>query len=261
MSNGFTIPSFLINDMVWSYSRLKAYEDCPYRWYLKYILDYKEDDMFYASYGSFMHELLAQYYSRELTKDELPIRFLESFQYRVLGERPASSTVEKYIKAGVAYLSSFKPFDMNTLGVEEKVEFDIDGVNFIGFVDYVGEKDGEIYIVDHKSHDLKPRSKRKKPTQNDVEIDEMLKQLYLYSKPIKEKYGTFPTKLCFNCFKAGVVIEEPFSEAEYDNTIQWATGIINDIKNEIDFNPYIEFFKCKNICGCHDECCYWKGGD
>ena len=48
----------LIEDMVWSYSRIECFDDCPYRWYLKYISGMKESPMFYTSYGSFMHRLL-----------------------------------------------------------------------------------------------------------------------------------------------------------------------------------------------------------
>ena len=28
----------LIDDMTWSYSRVKSFEDCPYKWFLKYIV-------------------------------------------------------------------------------------------------------------------------------------------------------------------------------------------------------------------------------
>lgn len=48
----------LIDDMVWSYSRIKAFEDCPYRWYLKYIKKFHGKDMFFSSYGTFMHKLI-----------------------------------------------------------------------------------------------------------------------------------------------------------------------------------------------------------
>lgn len=46
----------LIDEMVWSYSRVRAFEDCPYRWYLKYIRHLRGKDMFFASYGTFMHK-------------------------------------------------------------------------------------------------------------------------------------------------------------------------------------------------------------
>lgn len=49
----------IIDQMTWSYSRIKAFDDCPYRWFLKYIKCEPGSEMFFASYGSFMHELNA----------------------------------------------------------------------------------------------------------------------------------------------------------------------------------------------------------
>lgn len=45
----------IIQEMTWSYSRIKAFDDCHYRWYLQYIRRLHGKDMFFASYGSFMH--------------------------------------------------------------------------------------------------------------------------------------------------------------------------------------------------------------
>ena len=52
----------LIEDMVWSYSRIKAFDDCPYRWYLKYIRHLHGKDMFFSDYGSFVHKLIELYF-------------------------------------------------------------------------------------------------------------------------------------------------------------------------------------------------------
>ena len=65
-------------------------------------------------------------------------------------------------------------------------------------------------------------------------------------------------KLCFNCFKAGTFIEEPFSETAYQEAIDWAQKSIEEIKDADDFNPYVEYFGCRYICGVSDECCYWQ---
>ena len=56
----------IIKDMTWSYSRVKAFDMCPYGWYLKYIQKIRGKDMFFSSYGSFVHKLLEQYYKGEL---------------------------------------------------------------------------------------------------------------------------------------------------------------------------------------------------
>ena len=246
----------LIEDMTWSYSRIETFSDCPYRFFLKYISNISESDRFYASYGSFIHSLIERYYKKELSKEELETEFLLGFSNNVKGVRPPQSTVDKYIKCGSEYFRNFKPFDFNMVGVEKKVSFEIDGLPFIGYIDYLGEKDGEYFVIDNKSRDLKPRSKRKKPTQKDQELDKMLRQMYIYSTAVKQEFGKFPKALCFNCFKSGIFIEEPFNIDAYNETIEWVKKNINDIKTADDFYPYLDYFACNNICGVSEECIY-----
>ena len=186
--------------------------------------------------------------------------FLRDFSREVRGERPSAKTVDKYIREAIKYFDCFSDFPFDTVAVEEKVDFTVNDKQFVGFIDYIGEKDGELYIVDNKSRALKPRSKRKNPTLNDLELDKMLRQLYLYSAAVKQKYGKFPKALCFNCFRTGVFIQETFDIDRYQEAIQWAAETINTIKNTTDFLPNIEFFGCKYICSVNNECCYWQRG-
>ena len=222
----------LIDDMVWSYSRIGSFETCPYKFFLKYISRCKETPQFYAEYGSFMHRIIEKYYRGELSKEQMQTEFLTKFSAEVKGARPNRDIVSKYMKKGSEYLGSFEPFPYEMVDVEMKVEFDVGGNKFIGFIDFLGkDENGEFVVVDNKSRDLKPRSGRKKPTVKDGELDEMLRQLYLYSAAVKEKYGKFPVKLCFNCFKAGTFIEEPFREEAYEEAVEWACKAIENIKN------------------------------
>lgn len=246
----------LIEDMVWSYSRIESFNDCPYRFFLKYISKCKDADKFYASYGSFMHKLIENYYRGILSKDEMLTEFLTGFSKNVKGTRPQESTVQKYIRCGVEYLKGFQPFKYPMVEVEKRVEFEIEGLKFVGYIDYLGEENGEYYIIDNKSRDLKPRSNREKPTVKDKELDSMLKQLYIYSAAVKQEYGKFPKALCFNCFKSGVFIEEPFREEAYNEAISWVKRSVADIKSTDDFYPNREFFSCYYICGVSDDCVY-----
>lgn len=246
----------LIEDMVWSYSRIESFNDCPYRFFLKYISKCKDADKFYASYGSFMHKLIENYYRGILSKDEMLTEFLTGFSQNVKGTRPQESTVQKYIRCGVEYLKGFQPFKYPMVEVEKRVEFEIEGLKFVGYIDYLGEENGEYYIIDNKSRDLKPRSNREKPTVKDKELDSMLRQLYIYSAAVKQEYGKFPKALCFNCFKSGVFIEEPFREEAYNEAISWVKRSVADIKSTDDFYPNREFFSCYYICGVSDDCVY-----
>lgn len=244
----------LIEDMVWSYSRADTFEDCPHRWFLRYIKGHKDIDMFYASYGKFMHKLIEQYYRGEITKEQMLRRYYADFRTEVVGYRPKESIVKSYIDGGADYLRSFSEFPFNMVDVERYVEFSIDGIPFVGYIDYVGEKDGEFYIVDNKSRNMKPRSKRKKPTKNDAEIDKMLRQLYIYSVAIEQTYGKLPKALCLNCFRSGTFIEEPFDNDAFENAKQWAVGVVRKAEQEQDFNPVMNMFGCFWICGVHNHC-------
>lgn len=250
----------LIEDMTWSYSRIKCYQDCPYRWYLQYICELEGTPKFYASYGTFMHKLLEGFYKGELSRDEMVIKFLFGFHENVLGTRPQASTVKKYIDSGVEYLKNFTPVQYDTiLDVEGQYDFTIRGIPFTGIIDLVCADKNGIFPVDHKSRALKPRSKRKKPTLSDEELDEMLRQMYLYAAAIEQKYGELPYKLCFNCFRTGEFIEEPFNKAAYEAALDWAASSIETILEHADsFPPIPEYFACWNICDVSNECCYFE---
>ena len=227
---------------------------------MKYILDMKEEPRFYASYGSFMHSLIERYYRGELTKEEMKMKFLFDFSSKVLGRRPSEKTVASYIQKGKDYLNNFEEFPFEMVAVEDVIHFDLNQTPFLAVLDYVGRGEDGLVIVDNKSRELRPRSGRKKPTKNDMEIDEMLKQLYIYSAAIKSRYGEFPKKLCFNCFKNQKFIEEEFQEDKYKEAVEWAMKMIEEIKDSETeaFYPSVEFFKCYYLCGLSEECCYWE---
>lgn len=247
----------LIDSMVWSFSRLSLYNECPYYWYLKYIKNTKEAEKFYASYGSFMHKLIELFYKKEISKDEMLLRFYTNFSTDVKGFRPSEKIVQKYIEQGAKYLKEFSPLPFHVKEVEKKVEFNIDGVPFIGFIDYLGENDnGELVIVDNKSRDLKHRSKKTTPTLKDKELDKMLTQLYIYSAAIYQEFGVFPVELCFNCFRTNTLIREPFNLQTYYNTIELVKKEIAKISSDSDFLPNQNFFFCKYICGVSEDCIY-----
>lgn len=247
----------LIRGMTWSYSRLKAYESCKYYWFLKYIRGTKDIPCFYTEYGSFIHELLEQYYTGEIGKSEMLTQFLCNFTKQVRGQRPSDSVVKKYIQAGTDYFLNFKPLPMETLWVEKKTHFMVGEHEFVGIIDYLGESEEDgLCLVDNKSRDLKPRSGRPVPTSKDLELDDMLRQLYLYCIPVLEEYGRYPDYLCFNCFKAGTFIKEPFCEQKFEEAKQWAINLIHEIEDTEEFEPNQNYFFCKWLCGVSDKCIY-----
>lgn len=248
----------LIDEMVWSYSRVRAFEDCPYRWYLKYIRHLRSKDMFFSSYGTFMHKLIELYCREERTAPQLVDTYLREFKTQVVGRAPNQKVFANYFTSGLQYLKHIKPFPYGMIGVEKKVEFEVGGLPFIGYIDFLGEKDGKLYVVDNKSRVLKARSTRAKATKADAELDAYLRQLYIYSAAVENEYGIRPDSLCFNCFREERFIVEPFRQEAYMEATEWLKDSVATIRQETDFNPSIEFFKCAYLCEMQDTCEYYE---
>lgn len=249
--------SHIIDEMTWSYSRITAYEDCPYRFYLKYIKKTMGVRHFFADYGSFIHLIIQKFLTGELKKDELVGYYLTNFRGNVVGKAPNSTIFMNYFQQGLDYLKNIKLPEEKTIGVEKEVSFELGGKEFIGYIDMIsGDKD--ISIIDNKSRALKPRTKRAKPTKTDIELDKYLRQLYIYSIPIINEFHRYPKSLCFNCFRTQTEIVEPFNLEAYEETKKWALNTIENISNEEKWKPNIEWFRCKHLCDVCNECEYYQ---
>lgn len=247
----------IISDMEWSYSRLTSFEDCKYRWLLQYVMHKKRGDpQFFATYGTFMHEIMEKYLGGELSKDELVPYFLEHYDEEVSGNAPSQKIADGFFEKALAYLRTIDFPYKNIAATEKKVNFKVGPYNFVGYIDVLAETDSGkgTHIIDHKSHGLLPRSKRKVPTVSDRELDSYLRQQYLYSKAIKEELGEFPQTINFNCYRHGRMITEPFDYTAYEETLRWAEETIEKIMREEDWNPSPDAFKCNYICDMKDHC-------
>ena len=246
----------LIEDMTWSYSRVSAFEDCPYRWFLRYIAKEEEAPMFYSSYGKFAHRLFQMYYLGVWSRLELSERFLLGFSESVLGERPSDATVKKYIADGVACFSALPLRPMKTVAVEDEIRFTVRGKPFICFVDYIGSTDKGLCVVDHKSRSIEPGAETKKRYAQ--EVDENFRQLNLYAEAVRQKYGRYPETLAVNYFRTGNFVERQFDESAVGRTLDEMRKQIAHIETVNSFPPDREYFKCRWICGYHDRCVYWN---
>ena len=248
----------LIEDMEFSYSRLKSFKDCPYRWYLQYIRNQPQEPTFFASFGVFVHELIARKIQGEPT-DRLALEYLTGFRGRVRGPPPNTKVFNSYFQAGLEAIRRPLELPCKALEVETRYHFQVEEMPIQGVVDLIGRSEDDAFvIVDHKSRALKPRSGRKKPTKYDQELDEYLRQLYLYAIPIFEKYGELPSELVFNCYRSGDTIREPFTPEGFSDAKQWALGTYHEILDASDFPPDIEFFKCSYLCQQKSNCEYYQ---
>lgn len=253
---GDAIYAPLIQDMTWSYSRVKTFENCPYKFYLRYILGRKPSRAFFSDYGGFVHSLLERYYKGELKRDELPSEYLIGFSDAVQGKAMSAKVFQSYFNDGLRYLREFVPVEGGIVKAEGKIDGEIDGIRFTGIVDLTVDDGEDLMIVDHKSRALKPRSNRAKPTKTDEELDEMLIQLYLYVPLIEKMYWRKPATLAINSFRTNTLIKEPFDDGKFESAKQWLKTSVERITNEEDFDPEPEYFKCRHLCEMCEHCEY-----
>lgn len=247
--------SVLFSDWVWSHSRITLFEQCPYAFALKYI--YEEPNgktNFYAGFGSYMHRIHELFYTGVLKQDELVQYYIEHFDE--VGPHKGRS---KYFVEGLNYFEGGMLVTPSSIvGVEQRINFKVGEYDFTGIIDLLYEnEDGTLTICDHKSHPLQPRSKRKKPTLSDKELDQYLKQLYLYAHGVHQLGLGNVGALQFNCFRARTTVSEEYSEAKEEEAVEWAINTIHNIEDTSMFYPVDDWFYCHNLCD-HREVCEYK---
>ncbi len=222
--------------------------------YLSYIEKCKGEDKFFAQYGTFNHIVHSKVESGELSEDDVVVYYISNFFDSVNARPPNEKIRSSYFSDGLNYWKQYHVPE-EVVGVEKKVEFDIEGKKFVGFVDLIERTESGLNIVDHKSKTFKAPAKRprKKETQASKEIDDYFKQLYLYSIPITKLYET-PSALILNSFRNGSRIEREYSEEELEKAKRWALDAINKIQTTENWAQNYNEFQCYNICSFSNDC-------
>ena len=254
-----------IDKMRWSYSRLSSFEHCKYEFYLNYIINdddiYLSEGNYYAEIGSYVHEILAMIFEGKLHPDEALQYFIDNYNDNIFYSA-RESVMDKTYQACIDYFTN-EDFawlkDYEVLGVENEITYNIDGYNFIGFIDLLlrDKQDGKIVVVDHKSAPYPFKQNGEVKKNSEKSFNSYKKQMYLYSYAVKQIYGEFPKEIRWNHFKnGGKFANIKFSHDEYTNVIQWFKDTIKKIKDEDDFEPSQEYFYCSNLCNFRHSCEY-----
>lgn len=258
--------SFILDGMRWSFSSVNCYSNCPKCFELSYLEPVPKVNNAFAEWGSFCHSILERYYKGEVELFELSDIYEREYENHVKAKFPANAYADlnqSYYAAGKKYFDFFEgdyPI-YDVLGVEQKIELQINGKNFIGYIDLVVKSADGIIICDHKSKS-KFTSKREK--------DEYLRQLYLYSIWVKQKYGEYPKWLVFNMFRSEGLVWTEFDETKLAEAIAWFDETVNQIYQDDTFKdkistaykgkkkPLKDFKKddyfCNNLCSVRRYC-------
>lgn len=162
---------------------------------------------------------------------------------------------EKYFEAGKEYFLNFDGFgdELEILAVEEFFCIEVRGHRITGIADLVlrHRESGEMIVIDHKSKSRKSMDK---------EMNHYRRQLYIYAMFVHQKWGQYPSKIVFNMFREGYIVEEAFDQAKLEETEQWIEDLIGEIHAEELFLPMPNQYFCQFLCDV-SKYCPVMGGD
>ena len=248
-----------LDDMVWSFSRIHSYEQCPYSFYLKYIEKEQGVGNFYSGSGKLAHEVHEKILKGELPIEECVNYFIEEFDF--IEEREKESIETNNLNACVDYFSEldFSGLDAyNILGIEEKIETKIGKFKVIGYIDLLLEnkETGEIIVLDHKSSKYCLKKNGEVLKGKEEGFLAYKHQLYLYCKWVIEKYGKTPRYLVWNHFKDGKVCKIDFVQEEYEETLEWFKKLTKKIYKDEEFEAKKDYVMCNSLCDYRKICEY-----
>lgn len=244
--------NFNVKNEMWSFSKINSYLNCPYGFYLNYIIKNKNRvNNAFAEYGTIIHNIEERYVKGELFNWDLNDEFIKLFS-KMKHRFPYNKYVnlkEAYFNQGKEYFNNYEGIGSNQLlEVENRHLFNVGEYRCQGYIDRVVKNNqGEIIIEDIKTS--KPYKGK--------DLRDKIKQLYLYSTPIYNRYNKYPDKLRFIFTREQDEYVEDFSMDEFEKTEQWVINVIGLIAKEEKWkaNNSSEFF-CKELCGQRLNCDY-----
>jgi putative RecB family exonuclease len=256
---------------VYSHSRLKCFENCPKQFHFRYILKIPaETEGVEAFVGKRVHEVLERLYEF-VTRDMVPGLQKVIDRYEQLWDETYDAERVRIIREGTplsfyrqlgarcleTYYRRHYPFDGDrTLGIEEKVLFDLDANDLArpggpsgdyrmqGFIDRVSlAKDGALEIHDYKTGNYVPSQKQ-------LDQDP---QLALYQIGIGNRYGTHKdVRLVWHYVARGIVRQSTRTAEELQELRDATMGTIDRIRAATEFPtrkiPLCPWCEYKPIC-------------
>ena len=259
-----------IKNMKWSFSRVSTFESCKYNFFLQYILPrevrkeiYPPESNFWAENGSLVHDVLEKVFKGEISIGDANSYYIE--HYDEIENKVKPATMNKTFEKCSDYLAEvdFSWLEhYEILGVEMKVDYELFGYKFLGFIDLLLKRkdNGKIILMDHKSSDYFFKKNGEVKANMKEKLESYKKQMYMYSNAVKEKFGVFPDVICWNHFKDGGKFSTiPFKQEEYEETMRWFLDSVHEIEQEEIFEPVDpeqNYFFCNNLCSFRNSCEY-----
>jgi putative RecB family exonuclease len=184
--------------VIYSHSRLSTFEQCPFKFKLKYIDQIKPEieKSIEAHLGSVVHSTLEWLYTQIqkqnlATIEEVITYYAENWQSTYTKEIAIvrkNLTEKDYFNKGVKFLLDYymkhKPFVDGTIELEKKIIIDLDGTGKYKLQGFIDRLVYNPQTKEYEIHDYKTANTL--PTEDKIATD---RQLALYSIAIKEIFG------------------------------------------------------------------------
>ena len=278
---------------LYSYSRLSAWEQCPYGYYLTYVrhacpcgftgspADFKpkEADGQLLYECPTCHRIYTEEEFRLLTSRGIGNAFAEygSFCHSLL-EQYANGQCAPEDLADVYEFGFDSAFTMRfpKLGrTDLRESYYKKGLDFFrSFRGYPGCKllaAEEHFIIpvgdfrlqgfidlqyEDEAGRLVCQDYKSKAVMHKSELPKYARQLYLYSAYMQEKYGHFPDVLRFSLFREKKLIDIPFREEDYQEALDWAQQTVDSIRAAWQYPTEPDNFYCLRLCDQRMNCEY-----
>lgn len=258
---------FIVDNIRFSYSSTSSFETCAHAFKLSYIENCNpKESNFYAEYGTLIHECFEKYFTKELEIFELSKYFLENYDYFIKTSVPTENygLADKYKKQGQEFFDnfSFNRDDYDALLIENKIDFELNGIMFTARPDLVlrNKITKRVGLYDYKSSAPFWTSKTTgKEMADNGKLQGYYKQLYIYAFALRnfQHINIDEMTLWFTRPERNHVIQ--WELAKEDEAVSWLLGVIEKIKKEEIFpynNSKENAYFCNNLCGVRKFCEY-----
>ncbi len=251
---------------VYSHSKLSVFEECKYKYKLKYIdfVRVKTKKVIFFVVGIVVHEVLEELYKKVLLGEEPSLFSLKSFfekQWKKHFSADAIDQNEKnvfpeeyYKKLAWAYIKNYfneyKPFkQMDIIGVETKSRLRLgDGSLYDVRIDKLARKDNTFFVCDYKTNiSMKEQS--------EADSD---RQLAMYASWVKQNFlEANNIVLLWHMLAFNKEVKSMRTEKDLLQVEEKVVELIKEIELTKDFPAK----KTKNCIYCdYKEICYFFGG-
>jgi len=252
----------ILKDMVWSYSSVGAYKQCPLSFQFMYLYKIQRANNIFAESGSAAHDVMEKIFSKEIEVFEAEHAFLEAYKKFVtcspppqLGQRYEENTIQK-MRLFFSNLD-IDVDDYEVLCMEDKYNYEVEDIKIVIKPDLIVRRksDGKILLWDYKTSLYKKESH-----------EGYAKQCSLYKRIYEEVTGNKIDEMSILYFKEtskvrktkekdGYVVYGRFIDLEYiPEVLETFVEDVKKIRNESVWDANLDEFYCQSLCSARKVC-------